>query len=138
MRKTIIQKLTELYHADPLQWEWEGIIDLKDYSMNGLWVCLCHLSREMVIGITEQGAVIQLQYNDRGFWPKFFLKQVIIPNGNRMGQVLYKEIHSDLKARYYNCTEADFPKNPGYVLHSYQDDPRLNDAQSQLLNLLGE
>jgi len=138
MRQKIIQRLTELYHDEPLRWDWAGIVDLKDYSMNGLWVCLCRLPLEMVIGITEQGAVIQLQHSERT--QKFFLKQVIIPNGNRMGQVLYKEIHSDLKARYYNYTEEEgsLPHNPGYILSSFQDDPLLNDVQTQLLNLIGE
>lgn len=137
MRQEIIQRLTKIYHDSPLQWEWEGIVDLKDYSMNGLWVFLCRLSRDVVIGITEGGGVIQLQFNERA--RKFFLKQVIIPNGNQAGRALYGEIHSDIKARYHNYTEDLLPKNPGYVLDlSLQDAPKFHDAQSQLLNLLGE
>lgn len=140
MRQQIIQKLTELYHASPLQWEWEGIVDLKDYSMDGLWVCLYRISHDMVIGITEGGAVVQLHYNEKV--QKFFLKQVIIPNGNRMGKVLYGEIRSDLQARYYqaryyNYTEDSLPKSPGFALSSSQDDPLLQNAQSQLLAFLG-
>ncbi|MCX6659072.1 MAG: hypothetical protein NTX81_01635 [Candidatus Bathyarchaeota archaeon] len=136
MRQKIIQRLTELYHAEPSLWKWEGIVDLHDYSMNGLWVCLCRLFPDVVIGITEGGGVVQLQFNEKA--QKFFLQQVIIPNGNRMGKALYGEIQPDLRAAYYNYTEGSLTQNPGFALSSSQDDPSLNEVQTQLLNFLGE